>query len=80
MRGINADNIQQIGRAHRPAELFFHHFIDLAEIRAVAQQLTETGEIGEQHAVNKEAGAVVDYNRRLAHFACPGDDFGNGFV
>lgn len=80
MRGINADNIQQIGRAHRPAKLFFHHFIDFAEIRAVAQQLTETGEIGEQHAVNKEAGAVVDYNRRLAHFAGPGDDFGNGFV
>ena len=28
-------------------KLFFHHFVDLAEIRAVAQQLAETGEIRE---------------------------------
>ncbi len=56
MRGVNAHDIQQICRTHRPAKLFFHHFVDLAEIRAVAQQLAETGEIREQHAVNKEAG------------------------
>lgn len=80
MCGINTDHIQQIRRAHRPAELLLHHFIDFAEVRAVAQQLAETGEIGEQHAVNKEAGAVVDHNRRFAHFACPGDDFGDSVI
>ncbi len=80
MRGINAHDIQQICRTHRPAKLFFHHFVDLAEIRAVAQQLAETGEIREQHAVNKEAGAVVNHNRRLAHLARPGDNFRDGFV
>ncbi len=62
MRGVNAHDIQQICRTHRPAKLFFHHFVDLAEIRAVAQQLAETGEMREQHAVNKEAGAVVNHN------------------
>ena len=80
MRGINANDVQQIGRAHRPAKLFFHYFIDFAEVRAVAQQLAETGEVGEQHAVNKEAGAVVNHNRRFAHFAGPGDHFRDGFV
>ncbi len=36
MRGIDAEHVQQLGWAHRPAELFFHHFVDLAEIGAVA--------------------------------------------
>ncbi len=49
MRGVNAHNVQQICRTHRPAKLFFHHFVDLAEIRAVAQQLAETRE-RKQHA------------------------------
>lgn len=80
MRGVNAHNIQQICRTHRPAKLFFHHFVDLAEIRAVAQQLAETGEIGEQYTVDEEAGAVVNHNRRFAHLARPGDDFRDGFV
>ena len=80
MCGVNAHNIQQICRTHRPAKLFFHHFVDLAEIRAVAQQLAETGEIGEQYTVDEEAGAVVNHNRRFAHFARPGDDFRDGFV
>ena len=80
MRGVNAHNIQQICRTHRPAKLFFHHFVDLAEIRAVAQQLAESGEVGEQYTVNEEAGAVVDHNRRLSHLARPCDDFRDGFV
>ncbi len=80
MRGVNAHHIQQVCRTHRPAKLFFHHFVDLAEIRAVAQQLAETGEIREQHAVDEEAGAVVNHNWRFAHLARPGDDFRDGFV
>ena len=80
MGSVDADNVQQIRRAHRPAELFFHHFVDFAEVCAVAQQLAETGEVREQHAVNKEAGAVVNHNRRLAHLARPCDDFRDGFV
>ncbi len=49
---------------------------------APSRSSTGTGEIGEQHAVNKVVpwGSRVDYNRRLAHFAGPGDDFGDGFV
>lgn len=80
MRGVNAHDIQQICRTHRPAKLFFHYFVDLAEIRAVAQQQAETGEIREQHAVDEEAGAVVNHNRRFAHLARQGDDFRDGFV
>jgi hypothetical protein len=33
VRGIDADHVQQISRAHRPAKLFLHHFVDFAEIR-----------------------------------------------
>ena len=80
VRGIDADNIQQIGRAHRPAKLFFHYFIDFAEVRAVAQQLAEACEIGEQDAVNEKAGAIIHHDRCFAHFAGPGHDFGNGLV
>ena len=78
--GIDADNIQQIGRAHWPAKLFFHHFVDFAEIRAVAQQLAEAGEVGEQDAINEEAGTIIDHDRRFAHFAGPGHNFGNGLI
>ena len=37
VRGINTYHVQQISRAHRPTKLFFHHFVDFAEIRPVAQ-------------------------------------------
>ena len=80
MGSIDADNVQQIRRAHRPAELFFHHFIDFAEVCAVAQQLAEAGEVREQHAVNEEARAVVNDDRRFAHLARPRHHFGDGFV
>ncbi len=80
MRGINPDHVQQIGRAHRPAELFFHHFVDLAEIRPVAQQLAETSKVREQHAVDEEARAVVNHNRGFTHLAGPGHHFGEGFI
>ena len=80
MRGINTDDIKQISRAHWPAELFFHHFIDLTEVCAVAQELAKTGEVREQHAVNEETRAVVDHNWGFAHFAGPRHDFGNGVV
>ncbi len=36
-------------------KLLLHRFIDLAEIRAVAQQQAEGGEVGEQHAVHKRS-------------------------
>lgn len=62
------------------SQTVFHYFVDLAEIRAVAQQQAETGEIREQHAVDEEAGAVVNHNRRLAHLARQGDNFRDGFV
>ena len=80
MCGINSHHVQQISRAHRPAKLFFHDFIDFAEIRPIAQQLAETGKIREQHAVHEETGAVVDHNWRFAHLACPCDNFGDGFI
>lgn len=47
VRGIDADHVQQISWAHRPAKLFLHHFVDFAEIRPVAQQLAKSGEVGE---------------------------------
>ena len=37
MCGINAHDVEQIRRAHRPAELFFHDLVDFAEVRTVAQ-------------------------------------------
>ena len=80
VRGINTYHVQQISRAHRPTKLFFHHFVDFAEIRPVAQQLTETGKIGKQHAVNEETRAVINHNRRFAHLACPGDNLSDGFI
>ncbi|GAB7202757.1 hypothetical protein OS12_42010 [Dickeya oryzae] len=37
MGGIQPDHVQQVSRSHRPAELFFHHGINIAEIRTVTQ-------------------------------------------
>ena len=31
-------------------------------------------QVGEQHAVDEEAGAIVNHDRRFAHFARPGHD------
>ncbi|VGQ06719.1 hypothetical protein SB00610_05218 [Klebsiella quasipneumoniae subsp. similipneumoniae] len=80
VRGIDADHVQQISWAHRPAKLFLHHFVDFAEIRPVAQQLAKSGEVGEQHAVDEETGTIIDHDWRLAHFAGPGHHFGNGLI
>lgn len=80
MRGINVYNVQQICRVYRLVKLFFYYFVDFAEIRVVAQQLVEIGEIREQYAVNKEVGVVVNYNRRFVYFVRLGDNFRDGFV
>lgn len=80
VRGVDAHDVEQVGRAHRPAELFFHHFIDLTEVGAVAQQQAEAGEIREQHAVDEEARAVVHHDRRFAHAAGVGHHFGDGVI
>ncbi|STS79310.1 Uncharacterised protein [Klebsiella pneumoniae] len=80
VRGIDADHVQQISRAHRPAKLFLHHFVDFAEVRPVAQQLAEAGEVGEQYPVDEEAGTIIHHDRRFAIFAGPGHHFGNGII
>src|SRR5690606_23318447 len=77
--GVDADHVHQVGRAHRPAELF-HHLVDGLEVGAVAHQHAEAGEVREQYAVNEEARAVVDDDRVLAHFLRVGNQGGDGFV
>ena len=73
--------IQQIRRTHRPARLFLHHFVDFAEVRTVARQLAETGEVREQYAVDRKPGQSVNNDRRFAHLACPcHHHFSDGFV
>ena len=58
----------EIGGSHRPAEAL-HDPVDGVEIDAVAHELQEGDEIGRQHAVDDEAGAIADDDRRLAHGA-----------
>src|SRR5690606_2751987 len=77
--GVDADHVHQVGRAHRPAELF-HHLVDGLEVGAVAHQHAEAGEVREQDAVNEEARAVVDDDRVLSHFLRVGNQGGDGFV
>ncbi|CSI11767.1 Uncharacterised protein [Vibrio cholerae] len=35
---INADHIKQIRRAHWPAELTLHHFVDFGEVCTITHQ------------------------------------------
>src|SRR6195952_1166646 len=77
MTGVDADHVHQVGRAHRPAE-FFHDLVDAHEVHTGADQLGETAEVREQHAIDQEARAVVDDDRVLAHFLGVGNGGGNG--
>jgi hypothetical protein len=64
--GVDADHVEQVSRAHGPAELF-HDLVDGLEVGTVTHQHVETAEVREQHAVDQEARAVVDHDRGLAH-------------
>ncbi len=77
--GVEADHDEQVGGDHRPAKLL-HHLIDRLEVGAVAHQHAEAGEVGEQHAVHQEPGAVVYHYRVLAHFLGVVNQGGDGFV
>ena len=71
MGSIDTNHIQQPRRPHWPAKLLLHDVINLAIIRAVAQQQAESRKIGEQYPVNKETGTVVNHDRCFSHFAGP---------
>ena len=70
------DHVEQQRRPHRPAPLL-HHLVDALVVDAVLQQPHEAGEVREQHAVDEEARAVVDHDRRLAHRLRVGDGRGD---
>src|SRR5450830_1637184 len=75
--GVDADHVHQVRRAHGPAE-FFHDLVDTHKVHTGADQLGETAEVREQHAVDQEARAVVDHDRVLAHFLGVGNGGGDG--
>src|SRR5471032_155626 len=74
--GVDADHVHQVRRAHWPAE-FFHDLVDTYKVHTGADQLGETAEVGEQHAVDQKARAVVNDDRVLAHFLGVGNGGGN---
>ncbi len=78
--GIDADYVQQVGGAHRPAKLLLHHLVDGSEVGAIGDQLVEAEEVGEQHPVDEEARAVVDHHRGLAHRGGVGHHAVDGFI
>ena len=78
--GVDADHIQQVGGAHRPAKLFLHYLVDGGEVGAIGDQLVEAEEVGEQHPVDEEARAVVDHYRGLAHGGGVGHHAVDGFI
>src|SRR5690554_3969836 len=63
---VHANNVKQVGRAHRPAKLF-HDLVDFLEVGAVTNQANETAKVREQNTVNQEARAIVHHDRSLAH-------------
>src|SRR5690554_4666224 len=66
LAGIHANNVQQVCRAHRPAELF-HNLVDFLEVGTVTYQANKTAKVREQNAVNQEARAIVYNDRSLTH-------------
>src|SRR5471030_373861 len=74
--GVDADHVHQVRRAHWPAE-FFHDLVDTHKVHTGADQLGETAEVREQHAVDQKARAVVNDDRVLAHFLGVGNGGGN---
>ena len=78
-RRVEADHVAQVGRAHGPTE-FFHHPVDALEVDAVVDQRRQAAEIREEDAVDQEAGAVVDDDRRLAEREGVGDRGGDGRI
>ena len=78
LRNIHADDIDEIGRSHRPAEAF-HRLVDLDEIGAVVNEAQKRNEIGREYAIDDKPRAVLDDNRRLAHRGRIAGDRGDSF-
>src|SRR5690606_7508445 len=77
--GVHANHVHQIGRAHGPAE-FFHDLVDALEVGTHTDQTGKPAEIREQYAVDQEARAVIDHDRRLAHFLGVGNGGSHGLL
>ena len=76
---IQTDHIQQVGRAHGPAELL-HDFIDVLEVSTLFNQEAKAAKVREEYPVDQEAGAVVNHNRRFAHCPSIGHGGSNGGI
>src|SRR5690606_14195755 len=77
--GVHAHYVHQVRRTHGPADLF-HDLVDALEVGTHADQARKATEVGEQYAVNQEARAVIDHDRRLAHLLSVGNGSGHGLL
>src|SRR5690606_19519641 len=77
--GVHAHYVHQVSRTHGPAELF-HALVDALEVGTHADQAGKATEVGEQYAVDQEARAVIDHDRRLAHLLGVGNGSGHGLL
>ena len=66
VRNIHADDVDEIGRSHRPAK-GFHRLVDLLKTGAVVNEAQKRDEIRRERAVDDKPRAILDHDRRLAH-------------
>ena len=71
---VEADEVEQGQRAHRVAGAELHAGVDLARLHAgLLDEADGVEEVGEEQAVDDEAGQVGDLDRGLAQRRAPGE-------
>src|SRR3546814_16582720 len=73
-RGIHANPVVQISRAHRPAEPLPRR-IDREKIGAVGAQLSERLHVRSANSIDAKPRAILDADWRLSHRATVAHDF-----